>query len=141
MGDRVHIFSLPAVSQPLCCHGKLNVADVQVQYLNVSHLFLSLFLSPLSFSGIWHCYWEFSTLRGKPYGDGDVTISDIGFQTDFRVYLQLSQTWLIFSVWPSTSPIYLFSTGTTSLAQGCRLSFTVFITRCRVSWTCCEAVG
>uniref|UniRef100_A0A4W5QUV1 Choline transporter-like protein n=1 Tax=Hucho hucho TaxID=62062 RepID=A0A4W5QUV1_9TELE len=47
--------------------------------------------------GIWHCYWEFSTLRGKPHGDGDVTISDIGFQTDFRVYLQLSQTWLIFS--------------------------------------------
>uniref|UniRef100_A0A8C7R3K0 Choline transporter-like protein n=1 Tax=Oncorhynchus mykiss TaxID=8022 RepID=A0A8C7R3K0_ONCMY len=48
--------------------------------------------------GIWHCYWEFSTLRGKPYGDGDVTISDIGFQTDFRVYLQLSQTWLIFMI-------------------------------------------
>uniref|UniRef100_A0A8C8HSI9 Choline transporter-like protein n=1 Tax=Oncorhynchus tshawytscha TaxID=74940 RepID=A0A8C8HSI9_ONCTS len=45
--------------------------------------------------GIWHCYWEFSTLRGKPHSDGDVTISDIGFQTDFRVYLQLSQTWLI----------------------------------------------
>ncbi|KAM9479697.1 choline transporter-like protein 5-B isoform 2-T2 [Salvelinus alpinus] len=48
--------------------------------------------------GIWHCYWEFSTLRGKPHGDGDVTISDIGFQTDFRVYLQLSQTWLIFMI-------------------------------------------
>jgi len=32
---------------------------------------------------------------GKP--DSDITISDIGFQTDFRVYLQLSQTWLIFS--------------------------------------------
>ncbi|XP_066547781.1 choline transporter-like protein 5-B isoform X1 [Amia ocellicauda] len=46
--------------------------------------------------GIWHCYWEFSTLRGKP--GADVTISDIGFQTDFRVYLQLSQTWLIFMI-------------------------------------------
>ncbi|XP_058890938.1 choline transporter-like protein 5 isoform X3 [Acipenser ruthenus] len=46
--------------------------------------------------GILHCYWEFSTLRGKP-GAG-VTISDIGFQTDFRVYLQLSQTWLIFMI-------------------------------------------
>uniref|UniRef100_A0A667XKR8 Choline transporter-like protein n=1 Tax=Myripristis murdjan TaxID=586833 RepID=A0A667XKR8_9TELE len=46
--------------------------------------------------GIWHCYWEFSTLRGKP--DADVTISDIGFQTDFRVYLQLSQTWLVFMI-------------------------------------------
>ncbi|CAB1324652.1 unnamed protein product, partial [Coregonus sp. 'balchen'] len=51
--------------------------------------------------GIWHCYWEFSTLRGKPHGDGDVTISDIGFQTDFRVYLQLSQTWLIFMIFLS----------------------------------------
>uniref|UniRef100_A0A8C4S3D1 Choline transporter-like protein n=1 Tax=Erpetoichthys calabaricus TaxID=27687 RepID=A0A8C4S3D1_ERPCA len=46
--------------------------------------------------GIWHCYWEFSTLRGRP--GADVTISDIGFQTDFRVYLQLSQTWLIFMI-------------------------------------------
>ncbi|XP_062308294.1 choline transporter-like protein 5-B isoform X3 [Osmerus eperlanus] len=46
--------------------------------------------------GIWHCYWEFSTLRGKP--DADVTVSDIGFQTDFRVYLQLSQTWLVFMI-------------------------------------------
>ncbi|XP_034035530.1 choline transporter-like protein 5-B isoform X2 [Thalassophryne amazonica] len=46
--------------------------------------------------GIWHCYWEYSTLRGKP--DANVTISDIGFHTDFRVYLQLSQTWLIFMI-------------------------------------------
>uniref|UniRef100_A0A8C1ZZS3 Choline transporter-like protein n=1 Tax=Cyprinus carpio TaxID=7962 RepID=A0A8C1ZZS3_CYPCA len=46
--------------------------------------------------GIWHCYWEYSTLKGKP--DSDITISDIGFQTDFRVYLQLSQTWLIFTI-------------------------------------------
>ncbi|TRY83218.1 hypothetical protein DNTS_014152 [Danionella cerebrum] len=44
--------------------------------------------------GIWHCYWEYSSLSGKP--DSDIPISDIGFQTDFRVYLQLSQTWLIF---------------------------------------------
>ncbi|KAI7798045.1 Choline transporter-like protein 5-B [Triplophysa rosa] len=46
--------------------------------------------------GIWHCYWEYRSLKGKP--DSDVTISDIGFQTDFRVYLQLSQTWLIFLI-------------------------------------------
>ncbi|XP_073724105.1 choline transporter-like protein 5-B isoform X6 [Misgurnus anguillicaudatus] len=46
--------------------------------------------------GIWHCYWEYSSLKGKPASD--VTISDIGFQTDFRVYLQLSQTWLIFMI-------------------------------------------
>ncbi|KAJ7993555.1 hypothetical protein DPEC_G00273620 [Dallia pectoralis] len=48
--------------------------------------------------GIWHCYWEFSSLKGKKHIDSDVTISDIGFQTDFRVYLQLSQTWLIFMI-------------------------------------------
>uniref|UniRef100_A0AAQ4P7S7 Choline transporter-like protein n=1 Tax=Gasterosteus aculeatus aculeatus TaxID=481459 RepID=A0AAQ4P7S7_GASAC len=46
--------------------------------------------------GIWHCYWEYSSLRGKP--GANVTISDIGFHSDFGVYLQLSQTWLIFSM-------------------------------------------
>ncbi|KAM7388355.1 hypothetical protein PAMP_024533 [Pampus punctatissimus] len=46
--------------------------------------------------GIWHCYWEYSTLIGKP--GTNVTISDIGFQTDFSIYLQLSQTWLIFMI-------------------------------------------
>uniref|UniRef100_A0A671Q049 Choline transporter-like protein n=1 Tax=Sinocyclocheilus anshuiensis TaxID=1608454 RepID=A0A671Q049_9TELE len=46
--------------------------------------------------GIWHCYWEYSSLKGKP--DSDITISDIGFQTDFRVYLQLRQTWLMFMI-------------------------------------------
>uniref|UniRef100_A0A4W5NI45 Choline transporter-like protein n=1 Tax=Hucho hucho TaxID=62062 RepID=A0A4W5NI45_9TELE len=45
--------------------------------------------------GIWHCYLEFSLLRQQP--GADVTIVDIGFQTDVMVYLQLSQTWLIFS--------------------------------------------
>ncbi|XP_035377833.1 choline transporter-like protein 5-B isoform X2 [Electrophorus electricus] len=46
--------------------------------------------------GIWHCYWEFDRLRGEP--DSDVSISAMGFHTDIRVYLQLSQTWLIFMV-------------------------------------------
>lgn len=46
--------------------------------------------------GIWHCYWEYSMLSGKP--GANVTISDIGFQTDFSIYLQLSQTWLIFMI-------------------------------------------
>ncbi|XP_029939049.1 choline transporter-like protein 5-B isoform X2 [Salarias fasciatus] len=46
--------------------------------------------------GIWHCYWEYSHLSGKP--GSNVTISDIGFHTDFNVYLQHSQTWLIFMI-------------------------------------------
>uniref|UniRef100_H3C3P7 Choline transporter-like protein n=1 Tax=Tetraodon nigroviridis TaxID=99883 RepID=H3C3P7_TETNG len=48
--------------------------------------------------GIWHCFWEYRSLSGKP--GANVTISDIGFQTDFSVYLQLTQTWLIFSDLP-----------------------------------------
>lgn len=46
--------------------------------------------------GIWHCYWEYATLTGKP--GANVTISDIGFHTDFSIYLHLSQTWLIFMI-------------------------------------------
>ncbi|KAM9386361.1 choline transporter-like protein 5-B isoform 1-T1 [Pholidichthys leucotaenia] len=46
--------------------------------------------------GIWHCYWEYSNLIGKP--GSNVTISDIGFHADFSVYLQQSQTWLIFMI-------------------------------------------
>ncbi|XP_072245765.1 choline transporter-like protein 5-B isoform X2 [Leuresthes tenuis] len=46
--------------------------------------------------GIWHCYWEYSALSMKP--DANITIADIGFQTDLRVYLQHSQTWLIFMI-------------------------------------------
>ncbi|XP_047443664.1 choline transporter-like protein 5-B isoform X2 [Mugil cephalus] len=46
--------------------------------------------------GIWHCYWEYSSLKGKP---GSVaTITDIGFHADFSIYLQRSQTWLIFMI-------------------------------------------
>uniref|UniRef100_A0A8C4K5J5 Choline transporter-like protein n=1 Tax=Dromaius novaehollandiae TaxID=8790 RepID=A0A8C4K5J5_DRONO len=46
--------------------------------------------------GIWHCYWEYSHLKGIP--GSDLTVYDIGFQTDFRVYLQLRQTWLAFMI-------------------------------------------
>ncbi|TRY87555.1 hypothetical protein DNTS_007105 [Danionella cerebrum] len=46
--------------------------------------------------GIWHCFWEFTALKETP--GADVTISDLGFQTDLHIYLQLSQTWLVFMV-------------------------------------------
>uniref|UniRef100_A0A8D2KS14 Choline transporter-like protein n=1 Tax=Varanus komodoensis TaxID=61221 RepID=A0A8D2KS14_VARKO len=46
--------------------------------------------------GIWHCYWEYHHLHGVP--GSDLTVYDIGFQTDFRVYLQLKQTWLTFMI-------------------------------------------
>ncbi|XP_031415081.1 choline transporter-like protein 5-A isoform X2 [Clupea harengus] len=46
--------------------------------------------------GIWHCYRELSLLSDHP--GADVAISDIGFQTDLHVYLQLRQTWLVFLI-------------------------------------------
>ncbi|XP_076860510.1 choline transporter-like protein 5-B isoform X2 [Brachyhypopomus gauderio] len=46
--------------------------------------------------GIWLCYWEFDRLRREP--EAEVTVSDVGWHTDVRVYLQLGQTWLAFMV-------------------------------------------
>ncbi|XP_030354510.1 uncharacterized protein LOC115613324 isoform X1 [Strigops habroptila] len=41
--------------------------------------------------GIWHCYWEYDHLKRIP--GSDLTVYDTGFQRDFRVCLQLRQTW------------------------------------------------
>ncbi|XP_068607309.1 choline transporter-like protein 2 [Brachionichthys hirsutus] len=46
--------------------------------------------------GIFHCYMEFASLKGEP--GADVTIQDLGLQTDFSVYLQIRQTWLAFMI-------------------------------------------
>ncbi|XP_067354710.1 choline transporter-like protein 2 isoform X3 [Channa argus] len=46
--------------------------------------------------GIVHCYMEYSSLKGEP--GADVTIRDLGLQTDFSVYLQIRQTWLAFVI-------------------------------------------
>ncbi|XP_072873058.1 choline transporter-like protein 2 isoform X3 [Chlorocebus sabaeus] len=46
--------------------------------------------------GIFHCYMEYSRLRGE--AGSDVSLVDLGFQTDFRVYLHLRQTWLAFMI-------------------------------------------
>ncbi|MEQ2235966.1 hypothetical protein ILYODFUR_007651 [Ilyodon furcidens] len=39
--------------------------------------------------GIWHCYWEYDN-----YKQQSATISNVGFTTDFKVYLQVQETWL-----------------------------------------------
>ncbi|XP_047239413.1 choline transporter-like protein 4 [Girardinichthys multiradiatus] len=39
--------------------------------------------------GIWHCYWEYDN-----YKQQSATISNIGFTTNFQVYLQVQETWL-----------------------------------------------
>lgn len=42
---------------------------------------------------------EFASLKGEP--GADVTIRDLGLQTDFAIYLQIRQTWLAFSEFSS----------------------------------------
>ncbi|XP_023373779.1 choline transporter-like protein 2 isoform X1 [Otolemur garnettii] len=46
--------------------------------------------------GIFHCYMEYSRLRGE--AGSDVSLVDLGFQTDLRVYLHLRQTWMAFMI-------------------------------------------
>ncbi|KAM3598466.1 uncharacterized protein V6R79_018323 [Siganus canaliculatus] len=46
--------------------------------------------------GIFHCYMEYADLKGEP--GADVTLQELGFQTDFTVYLQIRQTWLAFMI-------------------------------------------
>ncbi|XP_034747160.1 choline transporter-like protein 4 [Etheostoma cragini] len=43
--------------------------------------------------GIWHCYWEYAN-----YKQASATISNIGFTTNFKVYLQVQETWLAFLI-------------------------------------------
>ncbi|XP_067341975.1 choline transporter-like protein 5-B isoform X2 [Channa argus] len=44
--------------------------------------------------GIWHCYWEYSRLRGKP---STKNVLKNSLQTE-GIYLQLSQMWLVFMI-------------------------------------------
>uniref|UniRef100_A0A3Q1CCG0 Choline transporter-like protein n=1 Tax=Amphiprion ocellaris TaxID=80972 RepID=A0A3Q1CCG0_AMPOC len=46
--------------------------------------------------GIFHCYMEYAALKGEP--GSNVTLQELGFQTDFTVYLQIRQTWLAFMI-------------------------------------------
>ncbi|KAL1005807.1 hypothetical protein UPYG_G00064220 [Umbra pygmaea] len=46
--------------------------------------------------GIFHCAMEYRSLQAVP--GADVTIKDLGLQTDFAVYLQIKQTWLAFII-------------------------------------------
>ncbi|KAM9730118.1 choline transporter-like protein 2 isoform 2-T2 [Dama dama] len=46
--------------------------------------------------GILHCYMEYARLRGE--AGSDISLVDLGFQTDFRVYLHLRQTWVAFMI-------------------------------------------
>ena len=50
-----------------------------------------LTLCSFSITGIWHCYWEYDNLKQQ-----SATITDIGFTTNFEIYLQVQETWLAF---------------------------------------------
>ncbi|XP_039999626.1 choline transporter-like protein 5-A [Xiphias gladius] len=43
--------------------------------------------------GMWYCSMEWSQLRHRP--GSDVTIAEVGLQTDLQVYLHLRQTWIV----------------------------------------------
>ncbi|KAJ8798202.1 hypothetical protein J1605_016835 [Eschrichtius robustus] len=46
--------------------------------------------------GIFHCYMEYARLRGE--AGSDISLVDLGFHTDLRVYLHLRQTWMAFMI-------------------------------------------
>ncbi|CAJ0957690.1 unnamed protein product [Ranitomeya imitator] len=46
--------------------------------------------------GIFHCYMEYAGLKGT--AGSDIKLTDIGFQSDLRIYLHLRQTWLAFMI-------------------------------------------
>ncbi|XP_072304275.1 choline transporter-like protein 4 [Eucyclogobius newberryi] len=43
--------------------------------------------------GIWHCYWEYDNYKEK-----QASITDVGFTTNFKIYLQVQETWLAFLI-------------------------------------------
>ncbi|XP_076006074.1 choline transporter-like protein 4 [Genypterus blacodes] len=43
--------------------------------------------------GIWHCYWEYDSHKSNP-----TSITDVGFTTNFQVYLEVQETWLAFLI-------------------------------------------
>ncbi|XP_036426523.1 choline transporter-like protein 2 [Colossoma macropomum] len=43
-----------------------------------------------------HCYMKYVALKGQ--AGSDVTIKDLGLQTDFFIYLHIQQTWLAFTI-------------------------------------------
>uniref|UniRef100_A0A3B3VRS1 Choline transporter-like protein n=1 Tax=Poecilia latipinna TaxID=48699 RepID=A0A3B3VRS1_9TELE len=46
--------------------------------------------------GIFHCYMEYNSLKNEP--GANVTLQELGFHTDFTIYLQVRQTWLAFVI-------------------------------------------
>uniref|UniRef100_A0A3B5MAP8 Choline transporter-like protein n=1 Tax=Xiphophorus couchianus TaxID=32473 RepID=A0A3B5MAP8_9TELE len=49
-----------------------------------------------TFLRIFHCYMEYANLKNEP--GANVTLQELGLQTDFTVYLHIRQTWLAFMI-------------------------------------------
>uniref|UniRef100_A0A8C8HVL0 Choline transporter-like protein n=1 Tax=Oncorhynchus tshawytscha TaxID=74940 RepID=A0A8C8HVL0_ONCTS len=84
----------------LCCSDIVNISLGSQWFKNIDfsgwlkHLIsLSLVLSTCLSVGIYHCWWEYDNYRKST-----VSITDIGFTTDFKVYLQVKETWLAFLI-------------------------------------------
>ncbi|XP_069783616.1 choline transporter-like protein 2 isoform X2 [Narcine bancroftii] len=70
---------------------------VLLRYIATVMVWLSILLVIAALGyGIFHCYMEYASLKGIQ--GSDVTIKDLGVQTDLRVYLHLRQTWLAFMI-------------------------------------------
>ncbi|XP_072560890.1 choline transporter-like protein 2 isoform X2 [Paramormyrops kingsleyae] len=46
--------------------------------------------------GIFHCYMEYASLKDQQ--GANITLKELGLQTDLTVYLQIRQTWLAFMI-------------------------------------------
>ncbi|XP_048846964.1 choline transporter-like protein 2 isoform X3 [Brienomyrus brachyistius] len=46
--------------------------------------------------GIFHCYMEYASLKDQQ--GANITLKELGFQSDLTVYLQIRQTWLAFMI-------------------------------------------
>ncbi|XP_033831020.1 choline transporter-like protein 4 [Periophthalmus magnuspinnatus] len=55
--------------------------------------------------GIWHCYREYDNYKKQ-----SASISDVGFTTNFNVYLQVQETWLAFLIIISVVEVILILT-------------------------------
>jgi hypothetical protein len=66
---------------------------------------------------------EYRSLKGEP--GSDVTVRDLGLQTDFSVYLQIRQTWLAFSEYMHSFSLYLSPSIYFSLSSALSLSLSL----------------
>lgn len=66
-------------------------------------LLCSLWFRGFCVAGIWHCYWEYDQYRVQ-----GAKISDVGFTTNVKIYLQVQETWLAFCEFDSKPSCRIF---------------------------------